>query len=149
MNSINQTTISKSQWLDLSDRSQLKLFYRQYMPYAKPNKKEAILTISIQDIIVASARLRPIGEYTLLTGMLVHPEYRGQGLAHQLMQLLSDSKNLESTYIFAIPELTHFYQSYHFIPCETAPNDITQLFNKYRSDDKPLILMAYKPQPNI
>lgn len=112
------------------------------MPYAKPNKKEAILTISSNDTLVASVRLRPVGQLTLLTGMLVHPEYRGQALAHQLMTQLNKSLTPKTTFLFSIPELVPFYQSHHFSVCEAAPNDIQQLFAKHATKSKPLVLMA-------
>ncbi len=139
-----------AQWLNDNERREVKLFYRRHLPYARPNKKERILTLSSSDPasdteILAAVRLRTIGQFTLLTGMLVAPDYRGQQLAHQLMQILNKALEKEMTFLFALPHLAPFYRQYGFVSQHQAPKDIEQLYQKYNSKHKPLILMTYCP----
>ncbi|WOT05719.1 GNAT family N-acetyltransferase [Shewanella youngdeokensis] len=129
-------------WVDASQRQEVKLFYRQHMPYARLLQKESIGVLTHKHQIIASARIRPIGQLQILTGMLVHPDYRGQGIAHQLMQQLKPTISHGNTYLFALPHLAAFYVQHGFSAINCAPNDIEQLFKKYQTKDKPLVLMG-------
>ncbi|GIU40813.1 hypothetical protein TUM4438_02920 [Shewanella sairae] len=95
--------------------------------------------------IVASARIRPIGQLAILTGMLVHPDFRGQGVGHQLMDELASVICDGKTYIFALAHLERFYAKHGFCAVASAPNDIQQLFLKYQSDSERLVLMGLTP----
>lgn len=142
-------------WLNIDNRAHAYTFYKQYMPYAHLTKKER-LAVFFSEIpstnehlnpeIIAAVRLRPIGIYTLVTGMLIHPSYRGIGLGHQLMQGLSKELVNEHTFLFALPHLVAFYRQHGFGECQNVPNDIGQLFNKYHSETKPLYLMEFKDE---
>jgi predicted GNAT family N-acyltransferase len=139
-------------WVDASQRNEVKKFYRQHMPYARLLQKESVCVLSQTDPnldslgeIIAAARIRPIGQLAILTGMLVHPEFRGQGIGHQLMQQLESTLCDGNTYIFALAPLEQFYAQHGFSVIETAPNDIAQLFLKYQSSDKELVLMGLTP----
>ncbi|ABZ75414.1 GCN5-related N-acetyltransferase [Shewanella halifaxensis HAW-EB4] len=146
-------------WLAPNERIEVKKFYRQHMPYARLLHKESICVLtqtgstSANGIeitssaiscseIVASARIRPIGQLAILTGMLVHPDYRGQGVGHRLMRELSPVISDGSTYIFALAHLEEFYSQHGVSVIADAPNDIAQLFLKYQSSDKELVLMG-------
>lgn len=140
-------------WLDIDNRTQAYRFYKHYMPYARLTKKERLAVLlsereSIEDNrnqeIIAAIRLRPTGVYNLVTGMLVHPNYRGQGLGHQLMLGINNELTNEGTFLFALPHLVSFYQQHGFVECQNVPNDISQLFNKYDCDDRPLCLMIFR-----
>ncbi|QYJ85191.1 GNAT family N-acetyltransferase [Shewanella mesophila] len=144
-------------WLDADSRAEAYQFYHQFMPYARLTKKELLGVFFAGNLsekkIIAAVRLRPIGEYQLLTGMLVHPEYRGQGLAHQLMFNLQRTLNTKPSFLFSLPELTSFYQQHRFfenseITMEQSPKipaEITQLYKRYVSKGKQLYLMQYQP----
>ena len=93
--------------------------------------------------ILASLRLRPIGEFNLLNGMLVHPDHRGKGIGHQLMKRVADKLTSKETYLFSLPHLVEFYQKHGFSQDVQAPNDIEQIFNKYTSQGKHLVMMGY------
>ena len=123
------------------------------MPYARLTKKERVAVFlsefassetELNTETIAAIRLRPIGRYTLVTGMLVHPNYRGQGLGHQLMHAIMNELIDEHTFLFALPHLVSCYQQHGFNLLQTPPNDIFQLLNKHQSDNKPLCLMGFK-----
>ncbi|GIU23072.1 acyltransferase [Shewanella sp. MBTL60-007] len=154
-------------WLAPDERIEVKKFYRQHMPYARLLQKESICVLiqdnctSANDVelsssgascssitlskIIASARIRPIGQLAILTGMLVHPDFRGQGVGHQLMRELSSVINNGKTYIFALAHLEGFYAQHGFSVIADAPNDIQQLFLKYQRDSERLVLMGLTP----
>ncbi|MGS0689867.1 GNAT family N-acetyltransferase [Shewanella sp. 30m-9] len=144
-------------WLAPDERIEVKKFYRQHMPYARLLQKESVCVLTQEDCtstngtdiasskIVASARIRPIGQLAILTGMLVHPDFRGQGVGHQLMDELASVINNDKTYIFALAHLQGFYSQHGFCAVSSAPNDIQQLFLKYQSSDKELVLMGIVP----
>ncbi|WP_299801701.1 GNAT family N-acetyltransferase [uncultured Shewanella sp.] len=151
-------------WLAPDERIEVKKFYRQYMPYARLLQKESVCVLTQTDstsandveiassavtcsTIVASARIRPIGQLAILTGMLVHPDFRGQGVGHQLMDELSSVINNGKTYIFALAHLEGFYSQHGFGVIADAPNDIAQLFLKYQGDSERLVLMGLTPSP--
>nr|WP_275660442.1 GNAT family N-acetyltransferase [Shewanella sp. Isolate13] len=129
------------------------------MPYARLLQKESVCVLtqadstSANDVeitsygvtcskIVASARIRPIGQFAILTGMLVHPDFRGQGVGHQLMDALQSVIAEGNTYIFALAHLEGFYAKHGFCVIADAPNDIAQLFLKYQGDGERLVLMG-------
>ena len=139
-------------WLAPDDRSEVKKFYRQHMPYARLLQKESVCVLSQTDPnhdslgeIIAAARIRPIGQLAILTGMLVHPDFRGQGIGHQLMRELSPVLCDGKTYIFALAHLEGFYGQHGFSAVSSAPNDIAQLFLKYQGSEKELVLMGIVP----
>ncbi|MGS0824537.1 GNAT family N-acetyltransferase [Shewanella sp. 0m-8] len=149
-------------WLAPDERIEVKKFYRQHMPYARLLQKESICVLTQTDPnldsvgeftsskticseIVASARIRPIGQLAILTGMLVHPDFRGQGVGDKLMDELSSVLSDGKTYIFALAHLEGFYSQHGFCAVSSAPNDIQQLFLKYQGSDKELVLMGIVP----
>ncbi|MCL1138642.1 GNAT family N-acetyltransferase [Shewanella pneumatophori] len=146
-------------WLAPDERIEVKKFYRQHMPYARLLQKESVCVLTQEDStpanstdiasskIVASARIRPIGQLAILTGMLVHPDYRGQGVGHRLMRELGSVLCDGKTYIFALAHLEGFYAQHGFSAVSSAPNDIAQLFLKYQGDDERLVLMGFTPSP--
>lgn len=148
-------------WItDPESRQQVKQFYRLYMPNAKPNAREHIATlvngcsssaiaISVNDII-ATLRLRPIGENLLLTGMLVRPEKQHQGFGKQLLTAISPKLTAKPTYLFCLPSLVNFYRQQHFEQTEELHNDIAQLLRRYQQREPQLIAMRYQPDnPDI
>ena len=140
-------------WLPLDSRSQVYPFYKQFMPYARLTKKERVAVflaekntteVTGKSEVIAAVRLRPIGLYTLVTGMLIHPDHRGKGLGHALMRGINHEMADERTFIFSLPHLVSFYQQHGFEKCGAPPNDIGQLFQKYYSEEKPLSLLIFK-----
>ena len=152
---VNQVSEDQRQW------SELKQFYRQHLSYSKPAISEKIAMIrshhhstimhNLNDVdvaqtivkppIAAAIRIKTIGQCQLVTGLVVAHHARANGLAHQLMTLIQPELLKGESYVFAVPELTTFYQTHGFRQNQIIDNDIQQLFNKYNSDEKPLILM--------
>ena len=135
------------QWLKKIENPLVKPFYKQYLPYSRPNKAEHIAVLKdnskAHNTIVACARLRPIGALSLLTGMLVSPDYRGQQLGHQLLQQMRPHFSRHKTFTFALPHLGDFYRQHDFHPTTTAPNDIQQRFLAYQKQGKSLLLLGF------
>ena len=59
--------------------------YKSYYRSGKAKKDELTIVGSVDKQMVAVVRFKSVEENRLLTGMLVVPEFRSQGLAHQLM----------------------------------------------------------------
>lgn len=133
------------QWLSPIENALVKPLYKRYMKYSRPNKSDRVAIIrDTSHQIIACARIRPIGEYELFTGMLVLPNFRDQGFGHQLLAGMQNQFTENKTYIFSLPHLTAFYCQHGFTPLERAPNDIQQRFNIYTNQGKTLNLLVYK-----
>jgi len=135
------------QWLKKIENPLVKPFYKQYLPYSRPNKAEHIAVLRDNskegNKIVACARLRPIGELSLLTGMLVSPDHRGQRLGHHILQQMRPKFQSNKTFTFALPHLEQFYCQHDFYPTTQAPNDILQRFLAYQKQGKELLLLGF------
>ena len=144
-------------WVEKTQRHAVFGFYKRFMPYARISHKEQIALLINDDRhtlppessinpeqIMAAVRLRPVGEYSLLIGMLVCPEQRGKGLGHQLMRGIADKLISKQTYLFALPHLVEFYRKHNFSNDTQAPNDIAQLYEKYTRQGKELVVMGYQ-----
>jgi GNAT superfamily N-acetyltransferase len=144
--------------------SAIKLFYRQHMPYARLAQKESVAVIHHlsppatdevdirQQKIIAAIRVKPIGQYQLINGLLVHPDYRRQKLSTQLLKFIEPKLTAKNCFLFAHPWLIDLYQQQHFIVIDqndvigqndlsAIPADITQLYRRYHSEQRPLVLM--------
>ncbi|MCG9720587.1 GNAT family N-acetyltransferase [Shewanella sp. Isolate7] len=93
--------------------------------------------------IAAAARIRPIGPYRLLTGLLVHPQLRGQGLGTSLMQALAPTLGAAPSFLFCEAELTAFYRGLGFMLPNNPPSELLQLQRRYQTQGKQLVLMQY------
>ncbi len=146
-------------WTEQEQRKSVFLFYKRFMPYARISKKESIALLIADDEhilspessitdehIMASLRLRPVGEFNLLIGMLVHPNFRGEGIAHELLSRVENSFISGKTYLFSLPHLIDFYRKHGFSDDIQAPNDIKMLYKKYTEQGKELIMMGYQIQ---
>ncbi|MCG9753675.1 GNAT family N-acetyltransferase [Shewanella insulae] len=104
--------------------------------------------------IIAAARIRPIGHYRLLTGLLVHPKLRRQGLGHRLMQALTPTFGQAPTFLFCDARLIPFYQRHGFALPNTPPSELLQLQRRYQGNagsdagvkENTLILMQYRKE---
>lgn len=130
-------------WL-AENRRAVKAFYRQFMPYARLNRKEAIAVFQLSTTqIVASVRFRSIGETLLLTGLLVDPTFQGMGLAKLIINKTCSQLDEKPIYLFTEAPLVGFYQCNGFMQIQQGPNNIMQLLLKYQKQGKPLLLMQY------
>ena len=90
-------------------------FYKSYYPAGKAKKDEVIWVGEDNSSIICCVRFKQFDNYQLLTGMLVHPEQRGMGLAKQLLtgcyQQLTDAP----CYCFAFAHLETLYRNADFV----------------------------------
>ncbi|MCG3866290.1 MULTISPECIES: GNAT family N-acetyltransferase [unclassified Photobacterium] len=119
--------------------------YKSFYPSGKAKRDEIIWVAESNHSIIASVRFKTIDNMQLLTGMLVAPEYRLQGIAYKLIEACRSQINRQTCYCFAFQELEVFYQKSGFqtIDSETLPNNIKQRFQRYANSGKNLIPMVY------
>lgn len=137
----------KFSWLQAIENPLVKPFYKQFMPHARVNRSEKIAVLRLNNTIVACARLRPIEEFELLTGMLVHPDLRGQGIGHQLLAGMQERLTEGRTFTFAFSHLADFYARHGFAVTGRAPDEILQRFQAYQAQGRDIVLMAYIAKP--
>ncbi len=120
--------------------------YKRFYPSAKPKKNELIYALYHQHTIVAVVRFRTIDRWRLLTGMLVVPEYRGQGIAHHLLEYCHKQVLSENDYCFSYDHLEEFYSQYGFRrPLEEdVPAQLSSLFNRYKNSGKKLSMLKFE-----
>lgn len=125
----------------------IKPIYKAFYPSAKPKKNEQIVVGYHQQKIICIVRFRPIENFMLLTGMLVIPDYRQQGIASQLLAFCQAHYLSENSFCFAYQHLESLYQSAGFslVEIEQLPNSLQQLFVRYTSSGKKLLPMRYLP----
>lgn len=136
----------KFSWLQAIENPLVKPFYKQFMPHARVNRSETVAVLRLEQTIVACARLRPIGEFELLTGMLVRTDLRGQQLGHQLLSGMLERLKEGRTFTFALSHLTGFYARHGFVSTTKAPDEIRQRFLAYQAQGRDIVLMAFKAQ---
>lgn len=119
--------------------------YKQYYPSAKAKKDELIFTAYCHNNLCAVVRFRTIDRWRLLTGMLVIPEYRQQGIAHILTQECQRLTLKEDDYCFAFEHLTDFYTQHGFksVSANELPSTLEQLFLRYSNSGKRIIAMKF------
>ena len=133
-------------WLEPERRRAAFSFYKAFMPHARISKKEALCVAYLPgsaEQIIAAARLRPIGPYRLLTGVLIHPKLRMQGLGSQLIRALRPELGLAPSFLLCDAALCSFYQRHGFAPAQRPPAELSQLQRRYQEQDKALQLMQY------
>lgn len=120
--------------------------YKAHYPSGKAKKDELTLVGYQQNKLVAVVRFRNIDKYRLLTGMLVVPECRGEGIGHQLMQHCQNSVLAEGDYCFAYQHLEAFYAQHGFVAVEAneLSNPLRVLFERYSSSGKKLVGMRFE-----
>lgn len=130
--------------------------YKAHYPSAKAKKNELTIVgytplmdnaANSHDELCCVVRLRPIDPYRLLTGMLVLPDYRGNGIAHQLMQHCRQHMLTPNDYCFAYTHLAPFYAQHGFVTLEpdTLPPPLRTLFMRYCHSGKSLVAMQFQP----
>lgn len=106
--------------------------------------QQVVIAKNQENQIVGVARLSPIDNHWLLTGVHVAQSVRGQGIASQLVNTLCERQSMVFT--FAFEHLTALYQGCGFeiivpadIPCELA-----QRFNAYVKQGRKIVVMIRK-----
>ncbi|CAM4320926.1 GNAT family N-acetyltransferase [Vibrio neonatus] len=123
----------------------LKKLYKSHYPSAKIKGGEQILVAESNSSIVGVVRFRTIDKWQLLTGMMVIPEARQQGIASRLLQHCKTDILNDSVYCFAYQHLQAMYSAHGFrcIDLEVLPSTLQKLYLRYTQAGKPLIIMQY------
>ncbi|HIF9431781.1 TPA: GNAT family N-acetyltransferase [Photobacterium damselae] len=119
--------------------------YKDHYPAGKAKRDEIIWVGEQNGTLIAAVRFKVIEESQLLTGMVVHSQYRRKNIASQFLYLLSEQLELYPCYCFALYELEGFYQRNGFITIDSSelPHPLQQRFERYSSGKK-LVPMLYK-----
>ncbi len=122
----------------------IKRFYKQYYP-SKPKSDECIIVAYLDSSLVGVVRFRPVGEYSLLTGMVVSPQFRGQGYAAQILNYCQKNYLTNQCYCFAYSHLQNLYEQHQFSLIEQSvlPQNLRDLFERYVNGGKSLLPMQY------
>ncbi|MGF1721700.1 GNAT family N-acetyltransferase [Vibrio kyushuensis] len=120
--------------------------YKAHYPSGKAKKDERIITVSNNNTMVGVVRFRNIEQYRLLTGMLIIPEMRDQGVGHQLLDHCQAHELSNRDYCFAYQHLEHFYShhQFHTIEPNKLPNSLKNLFERYVNSGRSLIPMQFQ-----
>ncbi|MEH0742587.1 GNAT family N-acetyltransferase [Vibrio cholerae] len=118
--------------------------YKAHYPAGKAKSDELVIAGYIGTEIAAVVRFRSLGEYRLLTGMLVVPNHRGQGLGHALLEYCQKHILDPHDYCFAYPNLEAFYAQHGFTTLDknALPNDVKNLFERYARGKPQLVAMG-------
>ncbi|MDP2560480.1 GNAT family N-acetyltransferase [Psychrobium sp. 1_MG-2023] len=116
-------------------------FYASEKARAKARNNELIWVAKFQHTIVACAKLSPVDNHWLLTGVHVCSAYRQQGIAQRLITLLCQEQPI--IYTFALSHLASFYQHLGFqhIKPQQLPCELAQRFNAYLKQGRKIIVM--------
>ncbi len=120
--------------------------YKAHYPSGKAKKDELTIVAYQNNTLVGVVRFRSIDKYRLLTGMLVVPECRAQGIGHQLMAYCQQNVLSEGDYCFAYEHLESFYSQYGFEAVEGGelPNPLKVLYERYCNSGKKLVGMRHR-----
>ncbi|MCQ1061305.1 GNAT family N-acetyltransferase [Photobacterium sp. DNB23_23_1] len=126
-------------------------FYKSYYPAGKAKKDEVIWIGENNKGIQACVRFKQFDQYQLLTGMLVHPALRSQGLGLALLDACHGQLTASPSYCFAFGYLEAFYQDSGFIIItdNELPEPLQSRINRYRQSGKTLTPMIYDQKSKL
>ncbi len=105
-------------------------FYRQQGSRMRSAAGGA-LWVARAGAIVAGMSLSPVGHGQWLTGLLVDPQWRGRGIAGQLIEA-SLATASGPVWLFCHPELLPFYQRLGFGPAHDLPEALSMRLARYQ-----------------
>lgn len=137
-------TMLRFEQLDPIKLPLIKRFYKQHYP-SKPKSDECIIVAYLDTSLVGVVRFRPIGQHHLLTGMVISPQFRGQGYAAQLLNYCQRNYLNDQHYCFAYSHLQYLYEKHQFSLIESSelPQNLRDLFERYVNGGKSLLPMQY------
>ncbi|UVJ45269.1 GNAT family N-acetyltransferase [Pseudomonas sp. LS1212] len=128
---------------DLS-RPLLDKFYRAHRSPMR-SACDAQLWVARAAEIVAALCLRPVSEGFWLTGLLVDPAWRGQGVARAMIEQVQGQCEA-SIWLFCHPELFDFYHRLGFVEAGDLPGSLCERLVRYQRS-KPLIALQWQRAP--
>lgn len=126
----------------------VKKLYKAYYPSGRAKADEIIWVAMAEHKIAALLRLKTIEEDQLLTGMLVIPDMRQQGVGHALLSHCQEHVFDHQVYCLAYAHLEHYYAQHGFATIDAAqlPNGLKMRFERYSASGKDLIPMQFCPR---
>lgn len=123
---------------------QINRFYKSHKLNSSVNTSDRVFYKSYKDEIVAVAFLREIKSavqqpYFLFRSLFVAPEYRGQGLARELISQ-SIQVTQSSIYTICSQDLMSLYAEFGFKVCTSAPAEIA----KFKTKKSPIIMLRLR-----
>jgi GNAT superfamily N-acetyltransferase len=119
-------------------------FYRGHQSSMKA-VRDAQLWVARREEIVAALCLRPVAGGHWLTGLLVDPACREQGIAAQLIAAAVQDLQ-EPVWLFCHPDLRGFYERRGFSFDPALPYAMAERLSRY-ARSKPMIAMGLMPAP--
>ncbi|WP_051326812.1 GNAT family N-acetyltransferase [Aliagarivorans taiwanensis] len=135
--------------LEELSREQLALvkpLYQQFYKSAVPRRDERVF-IARNDhrAIIAAAKLRAIdGKYWLLSGVVVAPAFRQQGVASLLISHVLQHVEEGACYCFCHPQLAALYIELGCEIRDELPNPVLSRFNAYRRSKRDLVALEFR-----
>lgn len=117
-------------------------FYRSHQSSMKA-VREAQLWVARRGEIVGALCLRPVAGGHWLTGLLVDPGCREQGIAAQLIAAAVQDVS-EPVWLFCHPDLREFYERRGFTFDPALPQAMAERLSRY-ARSKPMIAMELRP----
>lgn len=120
----------------------LSKFYRAQRSQMRP-VPGANCWVATDREIIAGLCMSPVAQGYWLTGLLVAPEYRSQGVAQRLIEQALESVRAP-VWLFCHPRLAGFYQQFGFTQTTELPETLDTRLRRY-VQHKPLIALAVQP----
>jgi len=121
------------------ERSLLNHFYKQHGSRMRA-ASEGELWVARSGEVIAGLSLSPVAEGYWLTGLLVAPQWRNQGVAARLVEAALAQVD-GCTWLFCHPDLERFYQRLGFATACGLPEALASRLARYQRS-KRLVAMA-------
>ncbi|MBL4831327.1 MAG: GNAT family N-acetyltransferase [Aliivibrio sp.] len=120
--------------------------YKEHYPAGRPKRGETIFIVKSDQVLIGAVRFQITDNAQLLTGMLIHPEFRGLGIGHLLLEHCKKQISATKCYCFSFPHLTNFYYQHHFeeISENQLPESLRGRFKRYVDSGKQLHSLQFK-----
>ncbi|WP_324733757.1 GNAT family N-acetyltransferase [Pseudomonas paeninsulae] len=105
-------------------------FYRAHRSPMRVDRQAQVWVMQHTEIVAALC-LRPLTHGHWLSGLLVAPSQRRQGLARQLIEQAL-ALTSEPVWLFCHPELHSFYASLGFLPGTSLPAALAERLSRYQ-----------------
>ena len=121
-------------------------FYKRVNKHMKARGDETAWLGSVGNEPLVALRLRPLEPpWQLLTGVLVAPDARGQGLATRLLTDAAADYRAGHTWLFCEPVLCPLYLRAGFTLCANLPAPLRSRLQRYQQKTPALVAMVWKP----
>lgn len=120
-------------------------FYKTHYPAGKPKKDEVIWTVEGHSGLKGAVRFRQFSDFQLLTGMLIDPAVRRQGVGASLLIAVEQQIKARPCYCLAYTHLQSLYKNAGFVVIETCklPEALRGRYQSYCNSGKDLVPMVH------